>query len=133
MERTGVAVNAPVFASAVRVNAGFEPDIRAVVPRDNAAGAVLEEQGSRERLLFRVPVGIALQGKSLEPVGRVTGRATGAGRSCSSFHAPAYAITSKFKNPKVLWTDKPPGKSPGNISVQLRLDWKLANNSTAIS
>ena len=113
MERTGIAVNAPVFAATIWVDAGFEPDIRAVVPRDNGAGAVLEKLGSRKRFLFRVPIGIPLQGKSLEPVGRVANRPTGTGRSCGVFHAPAYAINLKFKKRKGLRAEKPPGKSLG--------------------
>ena len=75
MERPRVAVNAAVLAAAVRIDAGFEAHVRAVVVSDNGAGGVLEKLRARQRILFGIPVGVGFEVDFLEPVGRIAGGA----------------------------------------------------------
>src|SRR5438105_1009730 len=71
MERASIAVNAPMLAAAIRVDARFETDIRAIVVSDNFAGAVLEKLRARQRVFLRVPIRIRFQMNLFETIGRI--------------------------------------------------------------
>ena len=62
-----------MFTAPIRVDAGAEGDVRAVVVGDDALGAVAQELGRRGRILLRVPVGVPLQRDALKSIGRVAG------------------------------------------------------------
>jgi hypothetical protein len=55
--------------SRVRIDAGFEAHVRAVVVSDNRAGVVLEELRPRQRILIGVPLGIELEMELFEASG----------------------------------------------------------------
>src|SRR5581483_11633629 len=69
------AVNAPMLAAAVRINAGLEPDVRAVVIVDDGAGIVPVELGARRRIVLWIPIHIALQFNLLETICGIAPRA----------------------------------------------------------
>ena len=66
-----VTVDAPMFAAAIRIDAGFESNIRTVVVGDNPAGGVFEELRARRRILLGIPIGVTFKAQLLETVGRV--------------------------------------------------------------
>src|SRR5258706_14579887 len=80
MERPRVAVNAPVFAAAIRIDAGLEPDIRTVIVSNNSARAVAKELCAWQRIVFRVPIRVRLEMNLFETVRRIaSGAAMGGG------------------------------------------------------
>ena len=77
MEGPGVAIDAAVFAAAIRIDAGFEAHIRAVIVVDDGIGMVFEELRRRNRLIRIAPVRIAFERDLFKPVRRVVRRAAG--------------------------------------------------------
>ncbi len=75
MKWPGITVDAAVLAAAIRIDAGVETDVRAVVVGDQRAGAVLEELRARQRVFLRVPIGIRFEVDFLEAVGGIAARA----------------------------------------------------------
>jgi hypothetical protein len=78
-----------MFATAVRIDARLEPDIRTVVPRDNRLRQIAKELRLRPRLLFFIARRVNLDHvfiaevnvQLLEPVGRVPRSASAMNRS----------------------------------------------------
>jgi hypothetical protein len=73
MERPGVTIYAAMLAAAIRIDAGFETDIGAVVVSYDCACPVTKKLCPRQRILFRIPFLIRFQMDFLEPVDRVAG------------------------------------------------------------
>ena len=65
-----------MLASAIRVHAGFEANIRTVVVTDDGAGVVLEKLGGGQSFVFGVPIQIPFQLNLFEAVSRIASRAT---------------------------------------------------------
>ena len=82
MERPRVTIDATVLATTVRIDAGFEADVRTVIVSDNRARAVAEELRARQRIVFRVPIGVRLEVDFFEAVRRIaSGAAMGGGEA----------------------------------------------------
>ena len=77
MERARVAINAPVFAAAIRIDTGFEADIRAVIVVDDRIRMVFEKLRGWRRSVRILPVRVAFERDFLKPVRRILRRATG--------------------------------------------------------
>src|ERR1039458_2558830 len=60
-----------VLAAAIRIDAVLKPDVRAVVAGDDLAATVAQEEGARQRVLFRVPIRVPLERDLVKAVGRV--------------------------------------------------------------
>ncbi len=71
MGGTRVTIDAAVLASPVRIDAGLETDIRAVVVRDERAAVVFEEDCARQRIFLRVPISVGFELDFLEAIGRI--------------------------------------------------------------
>ena len=71
VKRPRIAINAAVLAAAVRIDAGFESDIRAVVVRNDRGRPIAEKLGARKRIILRIPIRVGLQMDFFEAVGRV--------------------------------------------------------------
>ena len=71
MKRAGVAVNTAVLATAIRIDAGFETDVGAVIVRDDCAGPVAQELCPRKRVFLRIPIGIGFDVNFLEAIRRI--------------------------------------------------------------
>jgi hypothetical protein len=83
-----IAINAAVLAAAVRIDAGFEADIGAVVVRNNRGRPIAQKLGARKRIILRIPIRVGLQMDFFEAVGRVGFRAAvgiGVSIQCSVF------------------------------------------------
>src|SRR2546426_4435982 len=78
VERARVAIDATVLAAAIRIHAGFEAHIRAVVVIDDGVRVVPEELRRRRRFVGVVPVRVRFQRDLLEAVRRILDGATGA-------------------------------------------------------
>src|SRR5439155_1102919 len=100
----GIAVDAPMLAAAIRVDAGLETDVGAVVVGDEGGGVIFKELRARQRVLLRVPIRIPLHMDFFEAVGRV---AAGAARrdwlavhqednsvACPEWELPSSLLTS---------------------------------------
>ena len=66
-----ITINAPVFTAAVRIDARLEPDVRAVVGRDDGLRCILKELCLWRGLFVCGAVLVNLIYDVLEPVGRV--------------------------------------------------------------
>ena len=67
--RTGITVNAAVLASAIRIHAGLESDIGAVIASDDRLRAIAVKDGfPRTRILIDLIVRILFKMQRLEPV-----------------------------------------------------------------
>src|SRR5664279_1155921 len=71
MRNSRITITTAVFTSSVRVDAGAEGDVGAVVVRDDVLGVVPQELGGWRGVLLRVPVDVPLEGKRLKSIGRV--------------------------------------------------------------
>jgi hypothetical protein len=81
MRRSGVTIDAPVFATAVGVHAHGKTQVRTVVGREDRAGQVPVESSGRRRFLRIEPVGIAFEREGFEAIGRIVrGSPIGRGR-----------------------------------------------------
>src|SRR4051812_38590725 len=69
-----IAINATMLTAALRIDAGLEPDVRAVVLGDDGAGVVPQELRVRRGILLRVPIHVAFQLDFLKPVGGIPRR-----------------------------------------------------------
>ena len=92
-----IAINAAVLTAAVRIGAGFEADIGAVVVRNNRGRPIAEKLGARKRIILRIPIRVGLQMDFFEAVGRVGFRsAMGSGvnfqGSASSFQCSVFTF-----------------------------------------
>ena len=87
MIRPGVTIDATVLAAPIGIDAGLETDVRAVVIRDDGAGAVFEELGAGRRVFFRIPIGIGFEMDFLEAIGRIAGCAARGQRWCAGTHS----------------------------------------------
>src|SRR5436190_547640 len=76
VRRSGVAIDATVFATAIRINARAKAHVGTLVVGNDSTRAVAEELCRRRRIFLRVPIRIALEMDLLEPVGRIGGRTT---------------------------------------------------------
>src|SRR5205823_2332546 len=93
VERSRVAVDATVFATAIGIDAGLEADVRTVVVRDNRAGAIAEKLGARQRIVLRVPIRIRLDMNFLEAVRRVVRSAAMGGGKALSGRGRAWSVS----------------------------------------
>ena len=93
MERSRVAVDATVFATAIGIDAGLEADVRTVVVRDNRAGAIAEKLGARQGIVLRVPIRIRLDMNFLEAVRRVVRGAAMSGGKALSGRGRAWGVS----------------------------------------
>jgi len=81
MRWPGITINAAVFAAAIWIEAGGEPDVRAVVAGDDGFAVILEKLCARSLrtatlvIVLWVPVGIRFEMDFLEPVRRIIRRA----------------------------------------------------------
>ena len=80
VRRPGVAINAAVLAAAIRIEAGAETDVRAVVAGDDGLAVVLEKLRARSLrtatiLVVGIPVRVRFELDFLEPVRRIFRRA----------------------------------------------------------
>ena len=71
MRWPGVTVDASVFTAAIRIDAGFEPDVWAVIVTDDGTGSVLKELRPGQGILFRITFEIGLEMDFIKAVGRV--------------------------------------------------------------
>ena len=71
MEWPRVAVDAAVFAASIRVDAGLEPDIRAVVIGNDRFGFIPKKLGARQRILLWIPILVAFEMNLLETIRRI--------------------------------------------------------------
>src|SRR5262245_57869454 len=62
-----------MLAAAVRIDAGAEANVRAVVVIDDAARAVLEKLRGGRRIFHRVPIRVPFDPNFLEAIGRIVG------------------------------------------------------------
>src|SRR5262249_47872601 len=71
MRRPGIAINAAMLAATIRIDAGPEADIGAIVCDDDGSRGIAKEKGRRRRTLlcFRARVRLAL--KQFEAIGRI--------------------------------------------------------------
>ena len=76
MGRPGITINAAVLASAIRINARVEADVRAVIVGQNGSGFIFEQLSAGSGLLFWFKIGIRLEMQLLESVGRIGSGAT---------------------------------------------------------
>jgi hypothetical protein len=53
VRRPGIAIDAPVLATTVWVNAGIKPDVRTLIARDDAFGGIAKEFCPAPRTIFR--------------------------------------------------------------------------------
>src|SRR5712691_6191070 len=80
MKRPLIAIDAPMLTAAVRIDAGFKPDIRTVIVGDDGGGRVLEEVGAGQRVPIWIPIRIRFEVNLFEAIGRVAaGAASGNG------------------------------------------------------
>ena len=70
------AVDATVLAAAIRVDAGFETDVRTVVIVDDGVCGVAVEDSARGHVVSRIPFLVRRQVDFLETIGRVAGGAS---------------------------------------------------------
>ena len=73
MGRPGVAIGAAMLTAAVRIDAGAEADIGAVIGGDDGPGGVFQELRLRAGLQGSVLAGFGLVAQAFEPIGRVVG------------------------------------------------------------
>src|SRR5579872_3812873 len=86
MRRSRVAIRTAMLTTAVRVDTGFEGDIRALVVADNALGEVAQELCAWSGILLGIPFGITLERHALKTIWRVVCRATTARRKPAGSH-----------------------------------------------
>jgi hypothetical protein len=64
-----------MLAATIRIDAGFEAYIRAVIVGNDGACAVAQKLSARQRIFFRVPVGIRFELNLLEAIRGIARRA----------------------------------------------------------
>jgi hypothetical protein len=69
--RPRVAVDAPVLAASIRIDARVEADIRAVVVSNERAGSVFEELSLRSRFVRIGRIRVAQVDELLKPIRRI--------------------------------------------------------------
>src|SRR5205085_1346845 len=73
VKRPRETIRAAMLAPTIGVEAPFEADIRAVVPRKERLGRVVKKLRAGMRIFFRRSVGVAFDAKRLEAIGRIDG------------------------------------------------------------
>ena len=71
----GETINAAMLAAAIRIDAGFKADIGTVVVIDRGLGIVAEKNSARRGIVFRIPIGVALEMDLFKAIGRIAGGA----------------------------------------------------------
>ena len=80
MRISGVTITAAMLAAAIRIEAGLEGDVRAVIIADDGLGEIAQELGPGRGVVLRIPIQVPFEGDFLEAVGRVAGGAPAARR-----------------------------------------------------
>jgi hypothetical protein len=75
VKRPRVAINATVFAAAIRIQARAEANIRAVIVADDGLAVVLEKLRPWQHIVVRIPIFIRFKLNLLKPVRRIFRRA----------------------------------------------------------
>ena len=71
MRGTRVAIDAPVLAAAIRVQADFKTNVRAVVVAQDRLGLIAKQPRRRRQILVGIPVVAAFEVNFFEPVRRI--------------------------------------------------------------
>src|SRR5437660_10287948 len=96
-----VAIDATVLAAAIRIDAGLETDVRALVVGYDCLAVVAKELRPKKRLLFRIPFGIGFEMDFLEAIRRIFRCAACGNGGRADAHLERIDENLKFKTPNL--------------------------------
>ena len=86
MGGTGVTVNATVLATAIRIQARREADVRAVIVSNDRFAVVDVKLRARQHVFFGIPVSVRFEMDFLEAIRRILRRAAMGGDDLLGLH-----------------------------------------------